>query len=75
MPNETGQSDFTHVRLKNRADILVLNFLDDHSRLLLSCTAHHKITSATVVQAFSLAAKYHAYPQSGLTGNGLVFTT
>jgi transposase InsO family protein len=75
MPSETWQSDFTHVRLKNGADILVLNFLDDHSRLLLSCTAHRKISSATVVQAFSVAAKNHGYPQSSLTDNGLVFTT
>ena len=75
LPNETWQSDFTHVRLQNGNDILVLNFLDDHSRLLLSCTAHRKITSPKVVQAFSFAAQAYGFPQSSLTDNGLVFTT
>jgi transposase InsO family protein len=75
LPNETWQSDFTHVRLANGADILVLNFLDDHSRFLLSCTAHRKITSPTVVQAFLDAANQHGFPQSSLTDNGLVFTS
>jgi len=74
-PNETWQSDFTHVRLANTTDILVLNFLDDHSRLLLSCTAHHRITSPTVVEAFSRAAETYGFPQSSLTDNGLVFTS
>jgi transposase InsO family protein len=75
LPNQTWQSDFTHVRLANGTDILVLNFLDDHSRFLLSCTAHHKITSPKVVQAFSVAAQTYGFPQSSLTDNGLVFTT
>lgn len=75
LPNETWQSDFTHVRLANGADILVLNFLDDHSRFLLSCTAHRKITSPTVVQAFLDATNQHGFPQSSLTDNGLVFTS
>jgi transposase InsO family protein len=75
LPNETWQSDFTHVRLVNGADILVLNFLDDHSRFLLSCTAHRKITSPTVVQAFLAAGDQHGFPQSSLTDNGLVFTS
>lgn len=75
LPNQTWQSDFTHVRLQNGNDILVLNFLDDHSRLLLSCTAHRKMTSAVIVQAFSVAAKRYGFPQSSLTDNGLVYTT
>ena len=75
LPNETWQSDFTHVRLANGADVLVLNFLDDHSRFLLSCTAHYKITSPTVVQAFLSASGRNGFPQSSLTDNGLVFTS
>lgn len=75
LPNETWQSDFTHVRLANGNDILVLNFLDDHSRFLLSCTAYHRITSPTVVQAFMDASMEHGLPQSSLTDNGLVFTS
>lgn len=75
LPNETWQSDFTHIRLKNGADILVLNFLDDHSRFLISCTAHRRITSSTVVEAFTKAGTTFGYPQSSLTDNGLVFTS
>lgn len=74
-PNETWQSDFTHVRLANNTAILVLNFLDDHSRLLLACAAHHRITSPTVVEAFPRAAENYGFPQSSLTDNGLVFTS
>jgi transposase InsO family protein len=74
-PNQTWQSDFTHVRLHNKADILVLNFLDDHSRLLISCTAHRQITSQTVVERFTAAINEFGTPQSSLTDNGLVFTT
>ncbi len=36
-PNECWQSDFTHWRLADGTDIEILNWLDDHSRLLLSC--------------------------------------
>ncbi|MEV7529203.1 helix-turn-helix domain-containing protein, partial [Agrococcus sediminis] len=38
-PNELWQSDFTHWRLADGTDIEILNWLDDHSRLLLACTA------------------------------------
>jgi transposase InsO family protein len=74
-PNETWQSDFTHVRLANGKDIEVLNFLDDHSRLLLSCTAHHRVTGTLVVEHFMQATTEHGTPQSTLTDNGLVYTS
>ncbi len=35
-PNETWQSDFTHWRLADGTDVEILNWLDDHSRMLLS---------------------------------------
>lgn len=35
-PNETWQSDFTHRRLADSTDVEILNWLDDHSRLLIS---------------------------------------
>ncbi|MEI6750915.1 MAG: IS481 family transposase [Bacteroidota bacterium] len=73
-PNETWQSDFTHVRLANGKDIEVLNFLDDHSRLLLSCTAHYRVTGNLVVERFMEAVTEYGAPQSTLTDNGLVYT-
>ncbi len=39
-PNECWQSDFTHWRLADGTDVEILNWLDDHSRYLLACTAH-----------------------------------
>ena len=48
-PNETWQSDFTHWRLADGTDIEILNWLDDHSRYLLSCTAHRPVTGRNVV--------------------------
>lgn len=49
-PNETWQSDFTHWALADGSDTEILNFLDDHSRYLLYCTAYHRITGHIVVQ-------------------------
>jgi transposase InsO family protein len=73
-PNETWQSDFTHWKLANDTDIEILNWLDDHSRFLLSCTAHKPVTSQIVKQSFLAAIKHHGPPQSTLTDNGLVYT-
>lgn len=43
LPNQTWQSDFTHVQLKNGTDTEVITWLDDHSRYLLhvSTPPHH----------------------------------
>lgn len=73
-PNETWQSDFTHVRLATGADIEVLNFLDDHSRFLISCKAHRPVTGIKVIQDFTAAINEFGPPQSTLTDNGSVFT-
>ena len=51
-PNETWQSDFTHWRLADGTDVEILNWLDDHSRYLLSCTAHQPVTGDDVVATF-----------------------
>jgi hypothetical protein len=46
------QSDFMHWRLADGADVEILNWLDDHSRYLLSCTAHRPVSGDTVVAVF-----------------------
>jgi transposase InsO family protein len=38
-PNECWQPDFTHSTLAYGSDTETLNWLDDHSRYLLACTA------------------------------------
>jgi transposase InsO family protein len=73
-PNETWQSDVTHVRLKNGKSVDVLNFLDDHSRLLLSSSAHFVVTGQIVVSEFMNTVAEFGPPQSTLTDNGMVFT-
>jgi transposase InsO family protein len=73
-PNETWQSDFTHWRLADGTDVEILNWLDDHSRLLLACTAHTPVTGDIVVATFLAAADEHGLPASTLTDNGRVYT-
>jgi transposase InsO family protein len=74
-PNETWQSDFTHWPLADGTDIEILNWLDDHSRLLLSCTAHNVVTGGLVVDTFTTTINEYGPPASTLTDNGLVYTT
>ena len=44
-PNETWQSDFTHYRLGDGTDAEILTWIDDHSRYVLHCTAHVRVTA------------------------------
>ncbi len=73
-PNETWQSDFTHWRLADGSDVEILNWLDDHSRLLLSCTAHRPVTGRNVVDTFLTTIETYGPPASTLTDNGRVYT-
>jgi len=73
-PNECWQSDFTHWRLADDTDVEILNWLDDHSRLLLHCTAHQRVTGRLVVSSFLNAISQYGPPASTLTDNGVVYT-
>jgi transposase InsO family protein len=73
-PNETWQSDFTHWRLGDGTDVEILNWLDDHSRYLLACTAHRPVGGDDVVAAFLWLVERHGAPASTLTDNGRVYT-
>jgi len=84
LPNETWQSDFTHYRLASPdgtpetspgADVEILSWLDDHSRYVLSVTAHVRVTGPIVLATFRTAIATHGIPASTLTDNGMVFTT
>ncbi len=50
------------------------NWLDDHSRMLLGCTAHTPVTGDIVTQRFLATADEHGLPASTLTDNGRVYT-
>jgi transposase InsO family protein len=73
-PNETWQSDFTHWRLADGTDVEILNWLDDHARYLLSCTAHTPVTGDDVISTFLATTEEHGIPASTLTDNGRVYT-
>ncbi len=73
-PNETWQTDFTHWKLRNGRGIEILNFLDDHSRLLIACSAAYVTTGLSVVEAFRSACNEYGLPASVLSDNGAVFT-
>jgi transposase InsO family protein len=74
LPNEMWQGDTTHWRLADGSDVEILNYLDDHSRLLVACVAFRTVKGADVVQVFYSAAEQHGLPASLLTDNGAVFT-
>ena len=73
-PNECWQSDFTHWQLADGTDVEILNWLDDHSRYLLGCTAHTPVTGDLVVSTFLTVADQYGFPASTLTDNGRVYT-
>jgi transposase InsO family protein len=74
-PNEMWQSDFIHRRLADGTDVEVLNWLDDHSRYLLSCTVHEPVTGDDVVSVFLGLSEEYGPPASTLTDNGSVYTS
>ena len=73
-PNETWQSDFTHWRLKDGSDVEIINWLDDHSRLLLHCAVFKAITGKIVIDSFNECRSEYGTPFSTLTDNGIVYT-
>ena len=75
LPNETWQADFTHHRLADNTDTEILCWIDDHSRLAVSVTAHRRVTGPIVIAAFTAAIETHGIPASTLTDNAMVFTT
>jgi transposase InsO family protein len=74
-PNECWQSDFTHYPLADGTGTEILTWLDDHSRLALSITAHRRVTGPVVLAEFRAAVAAYGAPASTLTDNGMVFTT
>jgi transposase InsO family protein len=78
-PNETWQSDFTHYRPTHPdgrpgADVEIITWLDDHSRIALRVSAHARVTARIVLITFTQAADLHGYPASTPTDNGMVYT-
>lgn len=75
LPNECWQSDFTHWRLADGTGVEILTFLDDHTRLALSCVVYLSVTAVSVLESFRSTAAVYGLPASMLTDNGRVYTT
>jgi transposase InsO family protein len=73
-PNEIWQSDVTHWRLADGTDVDILNWLDDHSRFLLSTTVHRPAGGDHVVTTFLAAADMYGLPACTLTDNARIYT-
>src|SRR5271154_2881440 len=74
-PNECWQSDFTHWTLADGSGVEILNWLDDHSRYLLYCTAYRRVSGGDIVASFTDTAATYGLPASTLTDNGSVYTS
>ena len=74
-PNEVWKSDFTHWHLADGSEVEVINWLDDHSRYLLACTAFRRVSGDDVVATFTAAGDAHGWPAATLTDNGAVYTS
>jgi transposase InsO family protein len=74
LPNERWQSDVTHWKLEDGSQIDILNFLDDHSRLIVASEAVRVCSARDVLRVFTRAAERWGSPASVLTDNGCVYT-
>ncbi len=64
----------THYRLTANRDVEIITWLDDHSRMALSVTAHKVVTGQTVTTTFLTTTETYGIPASTLTDNGLIYT-
>jgi len=74
-PNQCWQSDFTHWTLADGTEVEILNWLDDHSRYLLCCTAYPRVAGPDVVASFTTTATIYGLPAATLTDNAAVYTS
>jgi transposase InsO family protein len=74
LPNERWQSDVTHWKLACGKQVDILNFLDDHSRLITASKVFSVVRAPDVLRVFTQAAELWGYPASLLTDNGCVYT-
>ncbi len=73
LPNECWQADCTHWQLKNGTDVEILDFIDDHSRLIVAARATGTTRVGDVVDTFQEAGARWGYPASVLTDNAAIF--
>lgn len=64
LPNQTWQSDFTHIWLADGSDTESITWLDDHSRNALHVSVHRRVTGKIVVDTFTKTAGNNGFPPS-----------
>src|SRR2546425_3480413 len=74
LPNECWQSDMTHWRLADGGEVEIVNFIDDHSRLIIASCVFTATTARDVVGVFTQAGHRWGFPASVLTDNGCIYT-
>lgn len=74
LPNECWQSDVTAWRLSGGKEVEIVNFLDDHSRLITASRVLGVATATGVLGVFSEAVLRWGPPSAVLTDNGCVYT-
>jgi transposase InsO family protein len=72
-PNERWQGDVTHWALEDGSDVEILNFIDDHSRLVLVADVRRVTKGPDVLATYAKACQRWGEPASVLTDNGAVF--
>jgi transposase InsO family protein len=73
LPNECWQADVTHWRLKDASDVEILDFIDDHSRVVVAARVVRVTRVGDVVDTFEDAAATWGHPASVLTDNAAIF--
>jgi transposase InsO family protein len=73
-PNACWQIDFTHWRLGDGRPVVIVNVVDDHSRVCVASVAAARSSAAVAWQGFSAAAQRWGLPEMVLSDNGLEFT-
>jgi transposase InsO family protein len=73
VPNELWQADATKWTIAT-GQVEILDFLDDHSRLITGCRAVPVATTENTWEAFSAAVAVWGLPQGHLSDNGLNFS-
>jgi len=72
-PNECWQGDVTNWTLADGSDVEILNFIDDHSRLVLVADVRRVTKGPDVLTTYDKACRRWGVPASVLTDNGAVF--
>ena len=74
LPNEMWQTDITHWKLRHGIEVEILDFIDDHSRVVVGAHVRLVTKAQDVVDSFEKIGSKWGFPASVLSDNGMVFT-